>query len=189
MSRQNQREYRVYFPEREAERLDEIAAQAGVRTTELIRQRVRAFDAAPLPQVAASQSANIAALAPSDPHLKFAAPLPEWLETIVATLVQEQQQTRLELTQLLTENQALRVTLERIHHHLPSISAIFALVSLMRREVESLILAIEHILLDVAAPEEKMQRQAMADLIKQELTNLAAQLGVEPPQPVSRGKD
>ena len=191
MSRQNQKEYRIYFPDQEAEGLDAIAAQAGIRTTELIRQRVRAFDAATLPQPAKSQSASFAApdtaLAEGDSHLTFDnSPLKQWLEKTIAALVQEQQQTRVEMTQLLTENQALRTTLDQVHHQLPNLSMIVALASLTRREVESLILVIEHILLDVAPLEEKGQRQAMSDLIKKELTNLAAQLGLEPSQPSNR---
>ena len=191
MSRQNQKEYRIYFPDQEAEGLDAIAAQAGIRTTELIRQRVRAFDAATLPQPAKSQSASFAepnaALAEGDPHLTFNdSPLKQWLEKTVAALVQEQQQTRMEMRHLLSENQTLRTTLDQVHHQLPNLSMIVALASLTRREVESLILVIEHILLDVAPLEEKGQRQAMSDLIKKELTNLAAQLGLEPSQASSR---
>lgn len=184
MSRQNQKEYRVYFPDQEAEGLDAIAAQAGIRTTELIRQRVRAFDAATLPQTAEEPSANFAAPAANDPHsASDESPLKEWLEATLAALIQEQQTTRMEMTQLLSENQALRTSLEQVQQQLPNLSLIVALASLTRREVESLILAIEHILLDVAPPEEKVQRQAMSDSIRQKLTNLAAQLGLESGQP------
>ncbi len=184
MSRQNQKEYRVYFPDQEAEGLDAIAAQAGIRTTELIRQRVRAFDAATLPQTAEEPSANSAAPAANDPHsASNESPLKEWLEATIAALIQEQQQTRMEMTQLLAENQALRTSLDQVQQQLPNLSLIVALASLTRREVESLILAIEHILLDVAPLEEKVQRQAMSDSIRQKLTNLAAQLGLESGQP------
>lgn len=184
MSRQNQKEYRVYFPDQEAEGLDAIAAQAGIRTTELIRQRVRAFDAANLPQVAENPSANSAAPAANAPHpTSGESPLKDWLEAAVAALMEEQQQTRMEMTQLLTENQALRTSLDDLQQQLPNLSLIVALASLTRREVESLILAVEHILLDVAPPEEKVQRQAMSDSIRQKLTNLAAQLGLESGQP------
>ncbi len=177
MNRQNQKEYRIYFPDLEAEGLDAIAAQAGIRTTELIRQRVRAFDAAPMPQPAENPLANSVA---NDPHQAPDEPLlKDWLETTVAALIQEQQQTRMEMTQLLTENQALRTSLDQVQQQLPNLSLIVALASLTRREVESLILAIEHILLDVAPPDEKVQRQAMSDSIRQKLTNLAAQLGLE----------
>jgi hypothetical protein len=181
MSRQNQKEYRVYFPDQEAEGLDAIAAQAGIRTTELIRQRVRAFDAANLPHSAENPSTNVAAPAASDPHsTSDELPFKDWLEATVAALVQEQQQTRMEMAQLLIENQALRKTLDQMQQQqLPNLSLIVALASLTRREVESLILAIEHILLDVAPPEEKVQRQAMSDSIRQKLTSLAAQLGLE----------
>jgi hypothetical protein len=191
MSRQNQKEYRVYFPDQEAESLDAIAAQAGIRTTELIRQRVRAFDAANLPHLAENPSANLlhsaeetsansAAPAANDPHsASDESLLKGWLEATLATLIQEQQQTRMEMVQLLTENQALRKTLDHLQQHLPNLSLIVALASLTRREVESLILAIEHILLDVAPPDEKGQRQAMSDSIRQKLTNFAAQLGLE----------
>jgi hypothetical protein len=186
MSRQNQKEYRVYFPDQEAEGLDAIAAQAGIRTTELIRQRVRAFDAAPLPQVAENPSANTAASAANDANNPHPAsdelPLKDWLEAPLAALIQEQKQTRMEMTQLLTENQALRKTLDQVQQQLPNLSLMVALASLTRREVESLILAIEHILLDVAPPEEKVQRQAMSDSIRQKLTTLAAQLGLESSQ-------
>jgi AraC-like DNA-binding protein len=186
MSRQNQKEYRVYFPDQEAEGLDAIAAQAGIRTTELIRQRVRAFDAAPLPHPAENSSVNSAAPAANDPHsASDALLLRSWLEASIAALVEEQQQTRMEMTQLLTENQALRTTLDQVQQQLPNLSLMVALASLTRREVESLILAIEHILLDVAPPEEKVQRQAMSDSIRQKLTNLAAQLGLESDQPSS----
>jgi hypothetical protein len=186
MSRQNQKEYRVYFPDQEAESLDAIATQTGIRTTELIRQRVRAFDAATLQQDAEETSAKSAAPAANDPHwVSDESPLRNWLEATIAALVEEQQQTRMEMTQLLTENQALRTTLDQVHQQLPNLSLIVALASLTRREVESLILAIEHILLDVAPPEEKVQRQAMSDSIRQKLTNLAAQLGLESVQPNS----
>lgn len=189
MSRQNQKEYRVYFPDQEAESLDAIAAQAGIRATELIRKRVRAFDAANLPHPAEETSANSAAPAANDPHsASDESLLKDWLEATLAALIQEQQQTRMEMVQLLTENQALRKTLDQLQQHLPNLSLIVALASLTRREVESLILAIEHILLDVAPPEEKGQRQAMSDSIRQKLTNLAAQLGLESGQP-NRSKE
>jgi len=183
MSRQNQKEYRIYFPDQEAEGLDAIAAQAGIRTTELIRQRVRAFDAAPLSHPAKNPSVNSAA---NDPYpTSDKPPQTEWLEAAVAALVEEQQQTRMEITQLLTEDQALRTSLDQVQQQLPNLSLIVALASLTRREVESLILAIEHVLLDVAPPDEKVQRQAMSDSIRQKLTNLAAQLGLESSQPSS----
>lgn len=185
MTRKNHKEYRVYFPDEKAAELDAIAAQAGIRTSDLISQVVRAFFAANLPLPGANQLAKIApSAAPTqtEPHLKFDdSRLKQGLEPIIATLVQEQQQTRRDIARLFTENQ---VFLDEFHPLLALLPDIFALASLTRREVEALILAGEHILLDVALPEEKLDRKDMADSIKAELTRYAIRLGIEtPPTP------